>query len=103
MVGFPTDTTIAAVRLVYAGVLERFPRLRIAIGYRVGREHFGAAIAIAESPERYLERFWLDSVSYYDPALAAGIACSASSTSSWAAMRRSRWAILRARSNRSAG
>jgi len=91
VVGFPTDTTIAAVRLVYAGVLERFPRLRIclahlggtlpflreriAIGYRVGRQHFGATIPIAQSPERYLERFWLDSVSYYEPALAAGIAC----------------------------
>jgi len=91
VVGFPFDTTLAAVRLVYAGVLERFPRLRvclahlggalpflrerIAIGYRVGREHFGAAMSIAQSPERYLERFWLDSVSYYDPAMMAGVAC----------------------------
>src|SRR5262249_9535618 len=48
---------------------------RIAIGYRVGREHFGAAMPIAQSPERYLERFWLDSVSYYDPAMMAGVAC----------------------------
>lgn len=91
IVGFPMDTTLAAVRLVYGGVLERFPRLRvclahlggalpflrerIALGYRVGREHFGAALAIARSPETYLERFWLDSVSYYEPALLAGIAC----------------------------
>ncbi len=91
IVAFPMDTTIAAVRLVYSGVLERFPRLRvclahlggalpflkerIAIGFRVGREHFGADMPIATSPETYLERFWLDSVSYYDPALLAGIAC----------------------------
>ncbi len=32
-------------------------------------------MAITESPEKYLERFWLDSVSYYDPAMMAGIAC----------------------------
>jgi aminocarboxymuconate-semialdehyde decarboxylase len=91
IVGFPMDTTLAAVRLVYSGVLERFPRLRIclahlggalpflreriALGYRVGREHFGAAMAIAQSPEAYLERFWLDSVSYYEPAMVAAIAC----------------------------
>lgn len=91
VVGFPMDTTIAATRLVYSGVMERFPRLRIclahlggalpflreriAIGYRVGREHFGAAMGIAASPETYIQRFWLDSVSYYDPAMLAGIAC----------------------------
>jgi len=90
VVGFPMDTTLAAVRLVYGGVLARFPRLRvclahlggalpflrerIVIGYRV-REHFGVAMAITESPEAYLRRFWLDSVSYYDPAMAAGIDC----------------------------
>src|SRR5712691_7736670 len=32
VVGFPFDTTLAAVRLVYGGVLERFPRLRILPG-----------------------------------------------------------------------
>ena len=90
VVGFPFDTTLAAVRLVCCGVLERFPRLRvclahlggalpflrerIVIGHRVSTV-FGAAMAITESPEKYLERFWLDSVSYYDPAMMAGIAC----------------------------
>jgi aminocarboxymuconate-semialdehyde decarboxylase len=91
VVGFPFDTTVAAVRLVYSGVLERFPRLRIClahlggalpflrervvIGYRVGREHFGASMGISRSPEAYLERFYLDTVSYYEPALLAGLAC----------------------------
>ena len=90
VVGFPFDTTLAAVRLVYGGVLERFPRLRIClahlggalpflrerivIGHRVGRE-FGVSIAIAQSPEAYMERFYFDTVSYYEPALLAGIAC----------------------------
>jgi len=52
-----------------------FLRERIAIGYRVGREHFGASLAIAQSPETYLERFYFDTISYYEPALLAGIAC----------------------------
>ncbi len=89
IVGFPMDTTIAAVRLIYGGVLERFPRLRIClahlggalpflrerviIGYQVGAV-FGAGIKITKSPDAYLERFWLDSVSYYDPAMVCGIA-----------------------------
>jgi len=91
IVGFPFETTVAAVRLVYSGVLERWPRLRIclahlggalpflreriAIGFRVGREHFGASLGIATSPEAYIEGFWLDTVSYYEPALLAGVAC----------------------------
>lgn len=90
-VGFPFETTIAAARLVYSGVLEGFPRLRIclahlggalpalreriAIGYRVGREHFGAAFPATQSPETAIERFWFDILSYYEPALLAGVAC----------------------------
>jgi aminocarboxymuconate-semialdehyde decarboxylase len=90
-VGFPFDTTIAAARLVYSGVLERHPRLRvclahlggalpflrerIAIGFRVGKEHFGARFPAAGPPEASLERFWFDTVSYYEPALLAGVAC----------------------------
>lgn len=91
VVGFPMDTTIAAARLIYSGIMARHPRLRVClahlggalpflrerilIGYRVGREHFGAAMGITTSPEALIERFWLDSVSYYDPAMLAGIAC----------------------------
>jgi len=90
-VGFPFDTTIAAVRLVYSGLVERFPRLRIclahlggalpflreriAIGFRVGQEHFGAAFKAAGSPEASIERFYFDTLSYYQPALLAGLAC----------------------------
>lgn len=50
------------------------PRLpaRLIVGFR---EHVGADMPIAASPEPCLERFWLDSVSYCDPALLLGIAC----------------------------
>ena len=90
-VGFPFDTTIAAARLVYSGTLERHPRLRvclahlggalpflrerIAIGFRVGKEHFGAAFKATGSPEAAIERFYFDTISYYEPALLAGLAC----------------------------
>jgi len=90
-VGFPYDTTIAAARLIYSGVLERHPRLRICLshlggvlpalrerlvtGWQVGREHFGAAFRISRSPDEYMERFWFDTISYYAPALLAGLAC----------------------------
>ena len=90
-VGFPMDTTIAAARLVYSGIVERCPRLRIclahlggalpvlrerlAIGFRVGREHFGAAFGLTGSPEASLERLYVDTISYYEPALLAGLAC----------------------------
>jgi len=90
-VGFPYDTTIAAARLVLSGTLERHPALRIclahlggvlpflreriAIAFRVGREHFGAAFGATGSPETSIERFYFDSISYYEPALLAGIAC----------------------------
>jgi len=90
-VGFPFDTTIAAARLVYSGLVERCPRLRIclahlggalpflreriAIGFRVGKEHFGAAFGLRGTPEASIERFYLDTISYYEPAFLAGLAC----------------------------
>ncbi|MFQ5961106.1 MAG: amidohydrolase family protein [Candidatus Methylomirabilales bacterium] len=90
-VGFPFDTTIAAARIIYSGLLERHPRLRIclahlggalpflreriAIGYRVGREHFRASFGLSGDPEACLERFYFDTLSYYEPALVAGVAC----------------------------
>ena len=90
-VGFPMDTTLAAARLVYSGLVERCPRLRIclahlggalpalrerlSIGLRVGREHFGAAFGLTGSLEASLERLYFDTISYYEPALLAGLAC----------------------------
>jgi aminocarboxymuconate-semialdehyde decarboxylase len=90
-VGFPFDTTIAAARLIYGGVVERYQRMRIclahlggalpvlreriAIGFRVGKEHFGAAFKATESPETSMERLYFDTISYYEPAVLAAVAC----------------------------
>jgi aminocarboxymuconate-semialdehyde decarboxylase len=81
LVGFPTDTTLAAAHLVFAGVPARYPKIRWILG------HLGGAIPylaerldrgwrafaecrahIAEPPSEYLKRhFWYDTVNF-DPA-----------------------------------
>jgi aminocarboxymuconate-semialdehyde decarboxylase len=80
LVGFPMDTTLAAARLVFAGVMQRFPRItwvlahlggaipylaeRLDRGYRAFRdcrEH------ISEPPSAYLKRCYFDTVNF-DPA-----------------------------------
>jgi aminocarboxymuconate-semialdehyde decarboxylase len=80
LIGFPTDTTLAAAHLVFAGVPERFPRITWVLG------HLGGAIpylaerldrgfhAFAECRERirrppseYLKQFYFDTVNF-DPA-----------------------------------
>jgi len=80
LVGFPMDTTLAAAKLVYSGVMERFPRITWALahlggaipylaerldrGYRAFRdcrEH------IKRPPSEYLKRCYYDTVNF-DPA-----------------------------------
>jgi aminocarboxymuconate-semialdehyde decarboxylase len=82
LVGFPTDTTLAAAHLVFAGVPERFPRISWVLGHLGGaipylaerldrgfrafrecREH------IANLPSEYLRRFYFDTVNFDPSAL----------------------------------
>ena len=52
LVGFPWDTTLAAAKLVFSGVVERFPKIRWVLG------HLGGAIPyIAERLDRGYEAF----------------------------------------------
>jgi aminocarboxymuconate-semialdehyde decarboxylase len=79
LVGFLWDTTLAAAHLVFAGVPERFPRIRWVLGHLGGaipylaerldrgweafarcREH------ISQPPSTYLRRFYYDTVNF-DP------------------------------------
>jgi aminocarboxymuconate-semialdehyde decarboxylase len=77
LVGFPTDTTLAAARLIFSGVLDRFPRLRICIAqaggflpYVVGRFDHGYAVRpecrrfIAQAPSDYLRRLYFDTLTH---------------------------------------
>jgi aminocarboxymuconate-semialdehyde decarboxylase len=82
VVGFMCETTLAAVRLVFAGVFERHPRLQMIFPhlgglapYLLGRvqwgyERFPACSAnISAPPETYFKRFYYDTVSRNVPAL----------------------------------
>lgn len=86
LVGFPMDTTLAAASLVFAGVVERFPRITWVLG------HLGGAIPylverldrgfhafkecrahIDRPPSTYLKEFFYDSVNFDERALQLAI------------------------------
>jgi aminocarboxymuconate-semialdehyde decarboxylase len=82
LVGFPVDTTLAAARLIFSGLLDRFPRLRICIGqaggflpYVAGRLDHGYAVRpecrrlIAHAPSEYLRRLYFDTLTHSPRAL----------------------------------
>ena len=82
MVGFLFDTTLAALRLILSGTLEKFPRLKLVlphvgstIPYLMGRiDHLSGALPggrehITKAPSEYFKRFYVDSVSSYQPAI----------------------------------
>jgi len=81
MLGFPFDTTLALVRLMWTGFLDRHPNLKLialhaggALPYFVGRLEIGAdAYAecrqVAHRPHWYLRRLYYDTISYSVPAI----------------------------------
>ncbi|GAB4092329.1 amidohydrolase family protein [Flaviaesturariibacter terrae] len=76
LVGMPAETTRAICSLIFSGVLEKFPKLRIAFAhgggsfpYTLGRIEHGYAVRPdlvqvdnTVSPRDYLGRFWVDSL-----------------------------------------
>ncbi|RYY98762.1 MAG: amidohydrolase, partial [Chitinophagaceae bacterium] len=76
LVGMPAETTRAICSLIFGGVLERFPKLRIAFAhgggsfpYTLGRIEHGYAVRPdlvqidnSVSPRDYLGKFWVDSL-----------------------------------------
>jgi predicted TIM-barrel fold metal-dependent hydrolase len=82
IVGFMFETTLAAVRLVYAGVFERYPGLQMIFPhlgglapYLMGRVQWGyerfppCSENITNPPEFYFKRFYYDTVCRNVPAL----------------------------------
>ncbi len=77
LVGFLMDTTLAAAHLVFAGVMERFPRItwvlghlggaipylaeRLDRGYRAFKE---CRVNISRPPSEYLKRCYYDTVNF---------------------------------------
>ncbi len=80
LVGMPAETSRAICSLIFGGVFERFPRLRIAFAhgggsfpFTLGRIDHGfkvrpdlCAIDNPHSPKKYLGQFWVDSL-VHDP------------------------------------
>lgn len=80
--GNPFETGLAAARLIFGGVLDRFPRLAVCLAhaggalpylvgrldrvYRVRRE---AREKIRRPPRTYLRRFTYDTIAHHGPAL----------------------------------
>lgn len=75
LIGFPADTTLAAAKLIFSGVLDKFPRLRICLGqaggflpYIIGRLDTGFHARpecrrnISNPPSSYLRHFYYDSI-----------------------------------------
>lgn len=79
--GFPFDTAIAACHLIFGGVLDRHPRLKVNLPHAggvlpilIGRiDHAyrisGAAKRIAHPPSVYLKRFTYDTITHSKPIL----------------------------------
>jgi aminocarboxymuconate-semialdehyde decarboxylase len=84
LVGMPTETTLAITSMIFGGVLERLPNLRVAFAHGGGSfpgtfgriEHgFNArpdlcAVDNKKSPRDYLGSFWVDSL-VHDPDMLA--------------------------------
>ena len=82
LVGMPAETSLAICSLIFSGVLERLPRLRIAFAHgggafpgTFGRIAHGfdvrpdlVAVANAVPPREYLRRLYVDSL-VHDPAM----------------------------------
>ncbi len=82
LVGMPAETSLAICSMIFGGVLERLPNLRVAFAHgggsfpaTIGRIEHGfnvrpdlVAVDNPVNPREYLGKFWLDSL-VHDPAM----------------------------------
>ena len=81
-IGNPLDTTIAATSLIFGGVLERFPNLKVVLAHGSGfvpyqRGRFARGFKVKEEtrlrisrpPDDYISRMYFDTVIHFEPAL----------------------------------
>jgi aminocarboxymuconate-semialdehyde decarboxylase len=82
LIGNPLDTTIAAACLVFGGVLERHPQLKVLlvhgggfVPYQAGRWVHGwkvrpePQVHLKQSPEPWIDRFYYDTILHAKPQL----------------------------------
>jgi aminocarboxymuconate-semialdehyde decarboxylase len=78
----PLDTALAAARIIFSGLLDRFEALRLVLvhaggflPYQIGRMDHGwrvreeARARIQRPPSEYLKRFYFDTITHSDAAL----------------------------------
>ena len=86
LIGFTFDTTLAAAKLVFSGVVEKFPRIRWVLGHlggaipylveRLDRGYFAFKECrenINKAPSEYLKQFYYDTVNFDAKALQLAI------------------------------
>ena len=83
VVGNPAEETVAAAHLIFGGVLERHPSLRVCLThgggflpYQIGRQDRGflarpdvAAVRLTAAPSSFLRRFFYDTIVHSPEAL----------------------------------
>ncbi len=82
LVGNPLDTTLAAAHIIFGGVLEKFPKLKICLShgggylpYQRGRWEHGfkvreeCRVSISKPPSEYITHLYFDIVTHFLPAL----------------------------------
>jgi aminocarboxymuconate-semialdehyde decarboxylase len=92
LIGNPLDTTIAAASLVFAGVMERYPNIKICLAhgggftpYQMGRWVHGWHVrnepkkSLPVSPEASLRRFYYDTILHARPQLESLVALAGAS------------------------
>jgi aminocarboxymuconate-semialdehyde decarboxylase len=82
LIGNPLDTTIAAANLIFSGVLEKFPSLKVVLAhgggqlpYIFGRLEHGYQVrpeckeTVHQSPRQFLRNFYFDIITHSQEAL----------------------------------
>lgn len=81
-IGNPLDTCVAAARMLYSGVFDRYPRLQLVLvhgggfmPYQLGRLDHAfevrneARVKSDHKPSSFLDRFWFDTITHSDASL----------------------------------
>lgn len=82
LIGNPSATSLAVASLIFGGVLEKFPRLKLCFAhaggfapYQIGRLEHGYQVRsecrekISRPPSEYFKLLYFDTITHYGPAL----------------------------------